>query len=453
MIQTMTEHRLINLDQLARDRGSHSSFGPSSSAMWLNCPGSLLPNLMAPDDAGPDAAYGTVAHSVTETWLKTGKRPSHLIGTNEFVESGDWGFLVEIDEVMLDHAQTCVDTVALLPGDHFIERKVDFSRITPIPRQRGTADFVGCEPGLLRVKDWKFGKGVPVYAKYAEFDDMTFAPWMINSQLALYALGTYFEFDDEYRFEQIEIEVVQPRLDHIDSVTISRAQLLEFADWAKPRAHAAWQLNAPRTPGIKQCTWCKVKTDCAPAAMFAAELTAGAFPDLDAEITPADVAAFKDDLDTTAEPRLGDVMRLSTADLAQLYTWRKFVESWWKSLEIELLRRSARGENVPGMKIVESRSRRVFRFPRDAGDKLVSYGVPSEKVFVETVPSPAEAEKLLRKAGYRTKELPELLDGLLFKPPGKPTLAPLYDKRPALVDVTAAAFGDLTEDDQSEDWD
>ena len=66
-------------------------------------------------------------------------------------------------------------------------------------------------------------------------------------------------------------------------------------------------------------------------------------------------------------------------------------------------------------------------------------------MFVESVVSPAEAEKLLRKSGYRTRQLPEVLDGLVYKPKGKPTLAPAADPRPALVDLSDGVFDDLVE--------
>lgn len=432
----MTEHA-INLDKLARDRGDHSSFGPSSSAMYLNCAGSLIPNLMAPDSAGEDAAYGTVAHHVTETWGLTGERPAHLIGTRQFVESGDFGYMIDIDEVMLDHAQSCIEWVEFLPGVHYWERRVDFSRIAPIPNQRGTADFIACSPGEMVICDWKFGKGHVVYAEG-------------NTQAQLYALGAFYEFDDLYHFETIEIRIAQPRVDHWDTWTITRQDLLDFADWAKPRMAAAWQINAPRTPGPKQCIFCKVKADCAALAKVQADLTAGAFTDLASdEVTEDAIAEFKDDLTLTAIPKVADAMRLTTGELATMMTWRGFVESWWKSAANELYRRACRGEEVPGWKLVESRSRRVFRYPTQAGTALVGMGAPEDKVFATSVCSPAEAEKLLRKAGHRTKDLPDLLDDLVYKPPGKPTLAPAHDKRPALVDVSESAFDDLTENPEN----
>lgn len=423
----------IDLAQLAHGRDGHSAFSPSYSPTWLFCAGSLIPSLLAPDDAGEDAAYGTVAHYVTEQWLTTGRRPVELLGEARWVESGDWGFSIVIDDVMLDYAEECVDWVEFLPGEHFVEVRVDFSRITPIPKQGGTADHVAVMPGKLVVTDWKFGKGVLVYA-------------IENTQALLYALGVFYRYDHLYHFEEIEIRIGQPRLDHWDTWTITRAQLLEFEQWAKPRAHAAWRLNAPRTPGIKQCYWCKVRNDCAAKAKMMADLIDGAFADLtDVEVTLEDVQEFRDHLDLTIIPNTPDLMSLTTEEMERMLQWRRPVEHFFKSLAEEVERRAHRRERLHYHKLVQSSGRRVFRYPKQAAEKLVSLGVPRSKAFRTEYPSPNQAEDLLVAAGHRRQALPNLLDGLIYQPPGKPTLAPITDKRDALVDPSGDAFGDLIE--------
>ena len=97
----MSEHKIIDLSALARAKanGAHSIFGASGSPLYLNCPGGLIPNILALDQAGPDAAYGTVAHFVTEQWLLSGREPVHLIGTKQVVgDDIDTCHLVEIDD-------------------------------------------------------------------------------------------------------------------------------------------------------------------------------------------------------------------------------------------------------------------------------------------------------------------------------------------------------------------
>ena len=432
----------IDLSALARDRGTHSSFGPSSSAMWLNCAGSLIPNLMADDDAGYDAAYGTVAHDVTDQWRKANKKPKHLLGTTVFIErfSQWWGFFVDIDVDMLDHCQTCVDSVALEPGEHFYERRVDFSNLTPIPNQRGTADCIILQPGAasrgarvgarLIVADWKFGTGVQVFAEE-------------NTQGLLYAYGAFLEFDMDYDILEIEIRIEQPRISHSDSWVIQRERLIEFAAWVKPRAHAAWQLDAPRKPGPTQCRWCKVRDTCAANAKLQFDLVASAFDDLDKPATVEELGEFKTAASVGLFRQPADLATLTVDEMAAIYEYRGVVDAWWNALELRLRAIADDGGKVPGMKLVEGRSNRHFINERKAAEHLIAHGVPASEVRKVVTCSPAEAEGLLRKAGHRRKDIPELLVGLVRRPPGKPTLVSVRDKRPELVDITEGVFDAL----------
>ncbi len=413
--------------------------------MFLNCPGSLIPNLLAPDNAGEDAAYGTVAHGVTELWLKSGRRPDHLIGTNEFVESGDWGYLVWIDESMLDYAQMCVDWVEWLEGEKWVERRVDFSRITPIPRQTGTADLIVLQERRLIVADWKFGKGVPVYATN-------------NTQGMLYALGALWEIEAEGRgpIDEIEIRIGQPRRDHFDEWVISRDDLMLFAGWAKARMAMAWSPTAPRIAGTKQCEFCRVRVNCAANAKLQVELTEGMFDDLDSPhpVTHEEVQEFKDRLDDSLIPftmEQVNAANLSTSQLARLYPFRRTADKWWHAIELELMRRFAEGEDLTphGYKPVEARSRRYFPNFEKAVVELSELGVPPDESVEKKIISFEKLGKALIKAGHRRKDLPSLLEGITRRPPGKPTIAPLIDKRPALVDLSGVSFDDL--DSETED--
>jgi hypothetical protein len=436
----VTEHAL-QLQQLATAHGDgeHSIFSPSASSTWLHCAGSLIANLTAEDDAGYDAAWGTVMHAITEEWLRLERKPKARLGTTEFVERPGqwWGFFVEIDVHMLDVCQTCVDSVVLEPGFHFYERRVDFSRITPIRRQTGTADCIILQPSnsfhndreLARmiVADWKGGKGVQVFAEN-------------NSQCLLYALGAFYEFEYDYYITEIEIRIEQPRFNHSDVWTITRERLLEFEAWARERAHAAWMLDAPRTAGAKQCRWCKVKADCAAYAKMLIDLSAGVFTDLNRAPSDDEILDFKEGVDIGLMRSPVEVYRLSVEQMVTLYAYRKIVEPWYKAVEQQLSKLASEGKPVPGMKLVESRSNRLFINEDVAVETLETFGVEHEQLVKTYVVSPAEAEDLLRAAGHPRKNIPNLLAGLVRKPPGKPTLVPITDKRPALTCITEGIF-------------
>lgn len=435
----MADHG-FDLDAIQRKLGGHSVFAPSYSSTWLRCLGSLLPSLLAEDDAGEDAAYGTVAHGVAERWLKTGLRPSDLVGEIEVVDEGHAKFEIEIDEVMLDFVQEYVDWCAYLPGSLLVEQRVDFSCLTPIPNQGGTADHIALEPGVLTITDLKMGKGVQVFATG-------------NTQARLYALGAFFRWDWEYDFQRIVIRIAQPRLEHFDVWEISRDELLQFAEFAKGRAHAAWQPDAPRTPGEKQCQWCKVRRDCAARAAYVEKMLEGVFDALDDVVTDEDVIRLVDRLDDEFETvafRMKPPRELTVAQRAKIIRSRRGIENWLKSIEDDLEKILQAGGVVPGFKLVEGRSNRIFpNSDRIPSTLEMLTGVPESEFVERKVCTPAQAEEILvKKGGYKRAQLPDLLGDLAVKPRGKPVMAPAHDKRPELSTNVDDVFDDLdTEDD------
>lgn len=434
----MADHG-FDLVEVERRMNGHSIFAPSYSATWLNCAGSLIPSLFADDDAGEDAAYGTVGHGVAEMWLKLGVRPDHLVGQIERVDEGHAVFDIEIDEIMLDYVQEYVDWCNALPGEHYVEQRVDFSVLTPIPKQGGTADHIACEPGVITVTDLKMGKGVQVFATR-------------NTQALLYAYGSFLRWDDEYDFQRIVIRIAQPRLRHFDVWEITRQELLEFAEYAKKRAHEAWQPNAPRTPGEKQCQWCRVRLTCPHLTTYMVQLTEGVFDDLSGDISESDVTEFLDRLDdefdefaVTPVP----VQALSLAQQVKIAKYRKVVENWFKSIEDHLEKLALDGQKVPGQKLVEGRSNRVIANPKTAPSTLELLTGLDESEFIETkVMSPTQIEEVLvKKAGIRRKDLPLYMGDVVVKPRGKPVLAPAHDKREEIVIGDGDVFDDLDADD------
>lgn len=430
----MTEHRLsLTALAAALKGGAHSIFSASGSAMSLGCSGSLIPNLLSPDDSGAEAAEGTVAHGVAETWLRTTKKPKHLLNTTQVVAAKPNPFEVLITHEMLDQVQRYVDWCWSLPGTHYIEQRVDYSRITPLDDQGGTMDHAACWWQHLVITDLKYGKGYFVDVKN-------------NSQLMLYALGFFYEWDWLYDFRHIKIRVAQPRMENMDEWDITREELLAFADYAKGRWALAWQIDAPRTPGAKQCQWCKVKASCAAFATFQDYMLAGTVMDLTKPMAVEDIAATVEDIDWMVPfKHFRPMADLDTTQMSILYQYKPMMAAWWESLEIELKKRAARGDIGPLQKIVEGRSKRYYPDP----DKAIKYFVdeleiPRDEVVVSKPASPATMEKVLRKHGFKASELPDLLANVAMKPPGKPSLVSKSDRRPAISEIDDVIYRDLT---------
>jgi hypothetical protein len=457
-------------------RSGHSIFAPSSSSMWLTCAGSLLANAVAVDDAGEDAAYGTVAHTMAERWLNEGRQPRDMLNKSFEVVNGANTFHITADTNMAAFVEQYVDWCQELPGDHYHERRVSLLDYVPIPDQGGTADFFACEMGKLTITDLKMGTGVKVFVER-------------NPQAMLYALGVFLEWDFIYSFERIVIRICQPRLDYFGVWECSRQELLDFGEFVRERSALAWQENAPRTPSTKGCRFCKVKLTCPAMSAWLDDLADDAFEYESAWLDdPAD-AAFEYESDSLLRPiaaslgisheelsrdlsnvnysgktydaeamqqhepltlafgkkppEVTSIPELTTGFLAYRLRYRKLYNAWFTAIYVELLKRAQRGEVIRGFKIV--RGRRAFSWADEAAAKLIleEQGLDESDFAPPKMVTVAEAKKLLRALHLKPKDIEGILpeDTIVAVGGGAPALVLTGDDdRPDEQDAVDDAF-------------
>jgi hypothetical protein len=395
--------------------------------------------MLEPDNSSYEAVEGTVAHGIAEQWLKTKKRPKHLIGTIvEHFENGTM-YYVPVTNMMLDYVQEYVDWCRDLDGDHYVETRIWFSEYTPIPNQGGTADHAACLPGHLIVTDFKYGKGVDVHAEG-------------NTQGLMYALGFFLKYDHLYDFKTIEIRICQPRLGIYESWTVTREQLLEFGEHLRKRAAIAWDLNAPMRVTPKGCIWCKIKGRCPAMLRTMDAIVEGRFSDLDREYSSDDIADLLSSFENgkyKVSPMAVD--KLTPKQMAKILPYRRLIESFFRSLDEHAERLALQGTEIPGHKLVESRSYREFKNEDRAAETLRLIGLEDDEIYTTSMRSPAQIEEAIRDKfpNYPKKFIPLLIGEEIEQPRGRPTLVLLSDKRP----VFNGELDDLMLDDSDIDLD
>lgn len=418
----------------AKAATGHSVFGPSSAHRWLACPGSLIPGLIAGDRPTRYAAEGTVAHHVAEVWLNAGEEPYHLVGTTMIVD----GFEIEITEDMLDHLRRYIDAVQHGEGDCYTEVKVDLSAYTPLPKQGGTADRVWARWQHLEIIDLKYGM-VRVFAKR-------------NKQELSYALGVFERLDWLYDFQTITLRIFQPRLDHDDTWTCTRAELLEFAEEFRAGAIAAWDPHAPRNPDPKACEYCPIRSDCPAKYDATVSLVAGSFDDRG----EYDDEAMEEIISNPPVPALPaplpmrEFPTMPLEALERIYLHRKAVEKYFADLGDYLLSKAEEGAGLTHHKIVRGRAgRRNWRSvaaKNRAKRMLLDAGVEPFDLFSTEMASPYQASKLLRIAqGGKVKDNEAAVYEFTTQTPGRLTLAQDLDPRLEIASA-ASAFDDVDDD-------
>lgn len=400
----------------------HALLSASSSKQWLHCPPSVRLQENFPNESSVYAEEGTFAHEVCEykvrKYLKERvKRPqSEEYDTEEIEQITDVyaEFVISIIEQMKENG---CEPLA------FVEERVDYSHIAP--SGFGTADMliIGKDEngrGLLHVCDFKTGKGVFVDADH-------------NSQMMLYAIGALAAYGFLYDIEIVRMSIIQPRLDNISTFECSRQELEDWGESIKPTALLAFEGKGEQHPG-DWCRFCRAKPVCKACADEALALCREDFLDLDAgafddTAEESDMTApYEADTQTAVFKQPG---LIPIAELAEILPTLNRISSWIEAVFAFVSSEAINhGVPIPGYKVVEGRSKRVFTDTKAVVDVAVQNGYTD--LYKQTLITLTEFEKMMGK-----KKFNELLGEYVAKPPGKLALVPESDPREP-VDITAA---------------
>ena len=405
----------------------HALLSASSSKQWLHCPPSVRLQEGFPNESSVYAEEGTFCHSVCEykvrKYLKERvKRPqSEEFYTEEIDQITDvyYEFVVGVIEEMKRNG--CEPLV-------LVEERVDYSHIAP--SGFGTADMliVGRDAdgkGVLHIIDFKAGAGI-----YVEVDH--------NSQLSLYALGGLHAYGYIYPIETIRMSIVQPRLDNVNTFECSREELEAWGESIKPIAKMAFEGKGEQNPG-EWCRFCRAKLVCKACAKEALSLCREEFLDLDAGALSEDPRASPDELSDLEAPYQADTTTpvfkqpglIPMTELAGILPTLNRISSWIEAVFAYVTSEAVNhAVPVPGYKVVEGRSKRVFTDTKAVVDTAVANGYTD--LYKQQLITLTEFEKMMGK-----KRFNELLGEYVAKPPGKLALVPESDPRPP-VDLNNA---------------
>lgn len=372
---------------------AHALLSASGASRWLNCPPSAkLEEKQQQSGSTVYAREGTLAHELADLTLryelgmldkKTFNAELKRVKSDDLYEDDMSVQVQKFVDICLEVYNGSVAENG--SAEALVEQRLDYSHI--VEMGFGTGDYVNVSDNVLEVIDLKYGKGIQVEAEK-------------NSQLMLYGVGALAVFDMVYEIEFVKLTIVQPRLDHYSTYTISVDSLIGWAeDVVKPIAVKAYKGEGRKHPG-DWCKFCKVKGICK------------AYADKNIELAKHE---FKD-------PHL-----LSVEDLAVIKSQIPMLVDWANAVDSYLLKEALLGNVIPGYKVVEGRSNRKWTNEKDVIETLTTLKYPREKFISEKLQGITTVEKLVGRANIN-----QILGDLIIKPPGKPTLTEESDKRPAM---------------------
>ena len=367
-----------------KDR-AHAVLSASSSSRWLACPPSAVANEAYPNQDTSFTQEGTLAHEVAEIIARErvhGRDPKEPSlaeckdgATKEMIECAK-----EYADYIEEHKKSNDDLILL-------EQRVDFSPW--VPDGFGTCDCIIIQDDTLAIIDYKYGQGVPVSA-------------VDNPQMKLYALGALNDYGIALDVKKVELHIFQPRLNNISTDNITVEELMAWAEkTVKPIAEKAALGKGKYAPG-EHCRFCQHGGKCRALTKLCTEYL--------------DTHGLRVALPVLAPHEVADVLRMEP-----------MVTLWLKKVKEQALTTLMNGEELPGYKLVEGKlGNRKWKDEGEVASTLLTAGYTREEITETKVLSPSQMDKAIGK-----KKVAELLDEMIERAPGAPTIAPITDKRPA----------------------
>lgn len=370
----------------------HAYLGASASHRWGHCPGSAVLAEGLPNTSSAAAARGTALHAVAELALRNRPSPARPEDVDLVKPYTDW--------------------VRSLPGLTWLEQRVYYGKALDVPDDLafGMADCINLSPDgrILTVGDLKTG-GMRVEATD-------------NPQLVLYAVGAldFLDMMGYARPEQVRLAICQPAIN--DEPLVWECDVFDLFNitdrLARSARIAVSQRGAPLiatlSPHEEACRWCPAAATC-PALLM-----------LTQKFAPPKMHVVKA---TDFKP-----VQLPGNQLREHYEAVGVLRLWCDAIESEMFSATTRGEKT-GYKLVEGRlGNRRYTSPAAVEAALTLQGIPSDLYL--TAPeliSPAQLDKVIKSY----PQVAPLIEPLIERLPGKPTLAPESDTRPAFVEDRA----------------
>lgn len=422
--------------KIERSNDCHALLSPSGSKKWLACAASLACEADIPNVSGAAAVNGTCMHTLSEHLinmaikglderadkykgayvLNEGKGPIKALTKPEkgaVLITDD--FVSQVNKYV-DYCRPIIDAAELVE----VESRVNLTRVlhpgvmVPFEDPRtgekgesplqtfGTADLVAVMPdGMLIVGDLKTGRH-KVLAKE-------------NKQMMLYALGLLRKLKRLYDITAVRLVIFQPYAggaDEWDTTPEALELFGKFASKAALKAIDAFERGkkglkpADFRPGNDACQWCRFAEKC------------------NAKRRTASVEAESDLSDDSTEMTLDQLK----AEWDKLPLMRQHIADIEKAMYAALMR----GEQVEGLKLVEGRpGNRSWTSDNDVLTTAEAHEISRAMLHKEVLLSPTEAEKAFKGSAAWA-----LLEPLVTRKPGQPSITTADDKRPAWTPVS-----------------